>query len=315
MNEVAVMGKSTFVGNGTHTYMVAEGWAKLPEGFNLGYTHGIVVDKDDNVYVFHTGSPSIIKFDNDGNFLSAWGEQFEGGAHGFYLHEENGAEYLYITDTKRNQMVKLSLDGETLLTISTPDLPEIYDAQRKFIPTDVAVSPNGNIYVTDGYGQHWIHVYTATGQYIRSFGGKGSEPGHCICPHGISIDVRSGEPEVYVADRGNNRFQVFTLDGIHKRFVIDDMDKPCNFYFFGDEVYVPDLDSRVSIYDRNDRLITHLGEDQQAYKQKGWPNLELSYFRSNKFSSPHGVCVDAIGNVYVAEWTVKGRITKLIRNR
>jgi DNA-binding beta-propeller fold protein YncE len=303
------------VGNGTHTYTVAEGWVKLPTGFNLGYTHGVVVDKHDHVYVFHTGSPSIIKFDQQGNFISAWGEQFEGGAHGFYLHQEKDGEYLYITDTKRCVVEKLSLDGKTLLSIGTPNLPDIYDAERKFVPTDVAVAPNGDIYIGDGYGQNWVHVYSSAGKYLHSFGGTGSAPGQCISPHGVSIDLRSGQPEVYVADRGNYRMQVFTLDGVHKRFVQDDIDMPCSFYFFGDEVYVPDLRSRVSIYDRNDRLITHLGEDQQANRKEGWPNLDLSYFRPNKFSSPHGVCVDSKGNVYVAEWTVHGRITKLIRNR
>jgi len=91
------------------------------------------------------------------------------------------------------------------------------------------------------------------------------------------------------------------------------MDAPCSFYYYGDEVYFPDLKSRVTIFDRNDQLICHLGEDQQAYKQEGWPNLAKSFYRSNKFSSPHGVCVDSKGDVYVAEWIQDGRITKLAR--
>ncbi|MFD0693621.1 hypothetical protein ACFQZT_05890 [Paenibacillus sp. GCM10027628] len=303
------------VGSGTHVYEVAEGWVKLPESIQFGYTHGIVTDSEDNIYVFHTNAPAVVKLDRDGNYLSSWGEEFAGGAHGFLLHAEGGTEYLYLTDVNRGLMVKTTLEGESLLTLGTPDLPGVYDVDHKFAPTDVAVAPNGDIYVTDGYGQNWIHQYNAQGERIRSWGGTGSEAGKLSCPHGISIDQRHDEPEVYVADRSNNRIQVFTLEGEHKRFVDENMDMPCSFYYYNDEVYFPDLHSRISIFDRNDKLITHLGEDQQAYKQQGWPNLPLDYFRDNRFSSPHGVCVDSHGNVLIAEWTQYGRVTKLIRKR
>lgn len=305
--------EKVIVGNGTHVYEVEVGWAKVPAQVALGYTHGIVVDANDNVYVFHTGKPSIIKFDSSGNYLTSFGEEFEGSAHGFYLHEEDGVEYLYVTDHTRAIMVKMTTSGQHVLTLGVPDLPEVYDEERKYRPTDVCVAPNGDIYVTDGYGQHYIHQYDAEGTYIRSWGGTGSEKGQMKCPHGISVDLRHSEPELYVADRGNFRIQVFTLDGQHKRFIDENMDMPCNFYYDGDEVVFPDLHSRITIFDKNDRLITHLGEDQQAYKQQGWPNLSLDYFQANKFSSPHGVCVDSQHNIYVAEWTQYGRITKLVR--
>jgi DNA-binding beta-propeller fold protein YncE len=308
------MTNQSSLGTTARSYEVVKGWGKLPVQMQFGYTHGIVVDKQDNVYVFHTGKPSICKFDKNGQFQAAWGEAFEGGAHGFYLHQEQDGEFLYVTDTNKGIAVKMDLSGNELLTLGTPDRPDLYNADKKYVPTDIAVSANGDIYVSDGYGQSWIHHYTAQGEYIRSWGGRGAEAGQLNCPHGISIDTRSGEEEIYVADRGNHRIQVFTLDGVSKRIILDDMDKPCSFYYFGDEVYFPDLNSRVTIFDRNDRLICHLGEDQQAYKQEGWPNLPKSYYRDNKFSSPHGVCVDSEGSVYVAEWIHDGRVTKLKRS-
>lgn len=301
------------MGNGKIGFAVVEGWGTLPDRLAYGYTHGIVVDSRDNVYVLHTGKPSVVVFDRDGRYVSAWGDQFAGGAHGLYLHREAAGEFLYITDKDRARMVKTTLDGEVVLTLHTPNLPDVYDAERKYKPTDAAVAPNGDIYVTDGYGQYWVHHYDAGGNYIRSWGGKGTEPGKLDRPHGISIDLRRSEPEIYVADRGNHRIQVFGLNGEHRRFIREHVDRPCSFYFHRDDMYVPDLHSRVTLFDAHDRLIVHLGEDPEARKQAGWPNLPKSYFRADKFSSPHAVCVDSEGSVYVAEWISDGRITKLAK--
>lgn len=310
------MAKPLTIGSATHLYEVAQGWGKLPEHITLGYTHGICVDKDDNVYLHHTGKNSVVIFDREGNYLNSWGDEFEGGAHGFYLHTDaDGIEYLYFTDTRRALLVKTTLDGKVLLEVGQPDRPDLYDDERKYVPTDVCVAPNGDIYVADGYGQFYVHQYDASGNYIRSWGGRGSEAGQLIEPHGISINLRGEEPEIYVADRRNHRIQVFTLDGQHKRFMEHNLDLPCSFYFFKDEVYIPDLDSRITVLDKDDRLITHLGEDQQAYKQQGWPNLPKDYYRPDKFSSPHGVCVDSHSDVYVVEWISDGRLTKLIRQK
>lgn len=302
------------MGQGQYMYSVdVDWWGPLPEGMELGYTHGIVVDSRDHVYVFHTGSPSILEYDPDGHIVAAFGQEFVGGAHGFYLHREPGGEFLYVTDIERGKMVKLTLEGETLLEIGTPERPDIYDAARRFIPTDVTVAPNGDIYLADGYGQSWIHHYDAQGTYLHSWGGLGAEPGQLNCPHGISVDTRRGEPELYVADRGNHRIQVFTLDGQSKRSITDDVDMPCNFCFHGDHLYFPDLHSRVTIFDGDDRLVTHLGEDPQAHRQAGWPNLPESYYRPDKFNAPHRVSVDSRGNLYVAEWVEHGRLTKLTK--
>ncbi len=300
------------LGKENHVYKLAEGWGSLPDDIQLGYTHGIVTDAQDHVYIFNMSSHAVIKFDREGTFLGSWGEQYAEGAHGMLLHKEGGEEFLYLTDVSRRLVEKTTLDGKVLLTISTPDLPEIYDEERKFVPTDVAVAPNGDIYVSDGYGQSYVHQFDSTGKLIRSWGGKGSDPGQLNCPHGVSIDTRGSEPLVYVADRGNKRIQIFTLDGKHIRFVTEEIDAVCSFFQYKDEIYLPDLNSRVTILNKDDKLITHLGE-HDAYKQKGWPNLDKADLIPGKFNSPHGICVDSNGDIYLAEWIIYGRITKLIR--
>jgi len=308
------MSDTLFIGNETISYEVEPGWGKLPEGVSYGYTHGVCVDSNDNVYIFNTSKQAVIVFNRNGEFIDSWGKEFEGGAHGFYLHQDGDRnEYLYTTDIKRGLMVKTTLDGKVLLEVGAPDRPDLYDDAKKYIPTDVCVAPNGDIYVSDGYGEYYIHHYDSKGNYIRSWGGRGSEPGKVLEPHGISINVRGTEPEIYVADRRNHCIQVFTLDGVHKRYINNDLDLPCSFYFFENNLYIPDLNSRVTILDEDDRLICHLGEDKQAYKQKGWPNLPKSYYSQDKFSSPHGICVDSSGDIYVVEWIEDGRVTKLIK--
>lgn len=87
------------MGNSTRFYEITEGWVKLPSHIKFGYTHGIVIDSQDNVYVFHTEKHPVVVFDKDGNLLTSWGDNlFDGGAYGCYLHSENGREMLYTTD-------------------------------------------------------------------------------------------------------------------------------------------------------------------------------------------------------------------------
>ena len=303
------------IGSGSHVYEVIDPWGSLPEGVTLGTTHAIVEDARGYIYVHHTGPQSVAVFEPDGTFVRSWGEAYSAGAHGMLLNREDGVDYLYLAATKLGIVVKTTLDGEELLRITTPPRPDIYDAERRFVPTECAVAPNGEIYITDGYGQPWVHRYTPAGEYIGSFGGPGEGPGQLKNPHGIKIDRRGTEPLVAVADRGNRRLQYFTLAGEHVRFLDGELRRPCTAVFWRDELYVPDLHSRLSIFDANDRLIAHLGDRPECWTLPGWPNLPQSQWIVGKFSSPHDLHVDAAGNIYVAEWLSAGipKLTKLVR--
>ena len=301
------------LGSGSHIYEIVDGWGALPDGVQLGYTHGVVVDSKDNVYVHNQSKDAVIKFDRDGKFLSSWGEKFKDGAHGLYLSREGDSEYLYLADNARHRVYKTTLDGEAIFDVGAPDLPDVYATPEEFVPTDVAVAPNGDFYICDGYGKPWIHQYNAKAEYIRSWGGPGSEAGQLKCPHGIWIDTRGETPIILVADRGNRRIQTFTLDGEHIGFVTEELRAPCCFYQAGDEIYIPDLHSRVTIFDKNNQLITHLGDNPGCYERSDYPNIPHEDRVVGKFISPHGLCVDSHGDIYVVEWVSDGRITKLRR--
>ncbi len=310
----------TTLGTGKHTYQWHGDWAKLPPGVNLGRTHGVVVDRHDNVLVFNTSPDAVMRFDPQGNFLGAWGGEFAQGAHGMYFSPESDGDYLYLTDTARHLVVKTTLDGQLVHTLPTPPLPQVYPSLELYKPTDTAVAPNGDVYVCDGYGQSWIHQYDRHGRHIRSWGGKGAEPGQMSCPHGIWVDTRRPEPRLYVADRANQRIQIFTLDGQHLAFVQGMFRYPCCFYEHKGDLVIPDLYGRLTLLDENDRLITHLG-DSAPFNLPGkpadhipdWPNLPPERQTPGQFIAPHAAAVDSRGNLYVGEWVLTGRLTRLTR--
>lgn len=301
------------IGSGDHTYEWLGNWAKLPAGVQFGYTHGVEIDGQGRVIVHNRSRDAVIFFDPDGHYLSSWGAEFEQGAHGLYLSRENGDEYLYLSDDQRHLVVKATLDGETVWTLGVPDREDLYENAEQFRPTDVAVAPNGEFYVFDGYGLSYIHRYSANAEYIDTFGGKGSEPGQVACPHGGWVDTRGDEPVLLVADRSNRRIQLFDLAGGHLGFVTDALRLPCCFYQHGSEIVIPDLHARVTILGADNKLVCHLGDQPGAWEQQGWPNVPHDQRRAGLFNSPHAAAVDADGNIYVVEWIADGRVTKLAK--
>lgn len=303
------------IGSETHRYTVIDRWGVTPDNLKIGTTHAIVEDKAGHIHLHHTGPDCVVTFDPDGNLMSAWGADWHAGAHGMILSDEGGEEFLYCAATSAGMMVKTTLDGEEVLRITTPPRSDIYDDERRFVPTETAVAANGDIYIADGYGQSWIHRYSAAGAYMDSFGGKGSKPGQLHCPHGLKIDTRSGEERLLVADRVNVRLQYFTLEGSCLSEVTEELRFPCTVNPWRDELYIPDLHSRITIFDKDDKLITHLGDRPDCWKKEGWPNLPESDWVVGAFSSPHDLHVDGAGNIYVAEWLSNetGKVTKLVR--
>lgn len=301
------------IGNAPYLYDVIHDFAKLPRNMQLGYTHGIVVDESDNLFVFNQSPTAMIELNKHGEFIRSWGEEFAKGAHGLYLSHEHNDQYLYLVDYELHQVVKMTRRGDERMRIGLPPRPDIYAGPSEYRPTDVCIAPDGTIYVFDGYGKPYIHLFDPLGKYLSSIGGPGDGPGQLNCPHGGWIDTRSAVPELYVADRGNNRIQVFTLDGHHKRFIRSpEIKQPCDFYQWGNDLYIPDLQARLVILDRNDQVTAVLGDNPEAPKTPGWPNIQDKLI-DGKFNSPHACCVDSRGNIYVVEWISTGRITKLVR--
>ncbi|TMH55175.1 MAG: hypothetical protein E6H53_17440, partial [Betaproteobacteria bacterium] len=174
---------SVALGTGEFTYRVVDDWAKLPLGWRLGDVAAVAVDRRDQVYVFHRREHPLIVFDRDGNYLRSWGDGIFHRPHGIHLGPDDS---LYLTDDGDHTVRKCTLDGKVLLTIGVPGEPAPFMSGEPFRRcTHTALSPRGEIYVSDGYGNARVHKYAADGRRLAAWGEPGSDPGQFNLPHNI----------------------------------------------------------------------------------------------------------------------------------
>ncbi|MCB1096607.1 MAG: peptidase [Verrucomicrobiae bacterium] len=314
--------KPVIVGEGEHTYECLHNWGTLPHGHHYGgASHGIAVDSNGLVYVSHHGGPgSIFVFDPSGKFVRAMGFYHtvdgSGRGHGIDIRKEEGGEFLYLSpDDGRFGFTKATLEGDVVWVVDVPKDSGKYDAEKpRYRPTNVSFNPNGDVYLGDGYGSNLIHRYTQDGRYLGTFGATGSGKGEFKTPHGQWLDARDGTPKTVIADRANARLQYMSLDGEHLSFV-EGLLFPADIDIQGDIMLVPDLHARITLFDKDNKVISHLGDDEEWRKQvldgntnmRGKPNLWVP----GKFVHPHDACFDKDGNILVAEWVVTGRVSML----
>ena len=192
-------------GTGDYTYELVRPFGKLPANMEYGNTSHVAVDSQDRVYICQRKDPPVIIFDGDGNYLTSWGDGLVLDVHGVYI---TPSDDVFIIDRDAHEVLKFDTEGKVLLKIGTRDKAAL---QAPFNhPADVAISPTGEIYIADGYGNSSVHKFSAEGEHLLSWGAAGAGPGEFTTPHGIWVD---GQHRVYVADRENNRVQVFDREG------------------------------------------------------------------------------------------------------
>jgi len=320
------------LGEGDHRYVVQHDWPQLPKEFEWQTTHNCTIDRDGLIYIIHEGRenrrghPTIFVFDSDGKYVRSFGNQFAGGAHGMDLRDEGGEEFLYVTSYRPKMFAKLSLQGEEVWRRHAPmesgkyapgeDVDNhVYGQRDTYMPTNFAFLPDGDFLVADGYGSFWIHRYDKDANWKSCFGGPGDGDTTFINPHGLWYDDRPGrEPAVVITDRVRHILKYFTPEGQYLSSV-EGFRLPCHFDLHGEVMLVPDLSSRVTLLDKDNKPLVHLANYPDWQKQVDEKQLRTkpTTWEAGKFVHPHDACFDHDGNIIVTEWVEPGRVTKLTR--
>jgi len=299
------------VGAGSHTYEVHEDWMKPPEGHEV-MAASVTVDSKDRVYCF-SRSPEhpVLVFDRDGVFLSSWGAGRFAFPHTIRADKDDN---LWLVDRDHAQMMLFTPAGKLLRTIGTKghrsDTGVASDYMKsdawKYVthgggpfnlPTDIDLNAAGEMFMTDGYGNARVHKFAADGTHLLSWGEPGTGPGQFNLPHSVWIDRRG---RVLVADRENDRVQVFDQNGKLLTIWPTKLIGPAVIYVDGDDI--------VYIVEHNAGLVSILTLDGERLAQWGDPS----------FKSCHGVSCDSRGNLYVVRagpWGRRRRVVKHVRLR
>ncbi|MEM9752509.1 MAG: hypothetical protein AAF916_03895 [Planctomycetota bacterium] len=311
--------------NAAFNFRWIEDWARIPDtasGRKNGRTHGVEVLPDGRVAVFHQATPAMLFFEADGSLSHAWGDRFL-GAHGMTLTEHDGQPAFWLVDEFSCEVVKTTLDGETILRITAPPIDARPDG--KYVPTWADQHPEtGDIWVGDGYGGSTLHRFNARGRHLEAItkidGVRLNEP------HGLRI---SPEGELWLTDRANHRIVVLDADGKLVRSTRSACHSPTSIAFHDGRAYIAELFGAVRVLDRDLNRLATLGENPwltpepgwedrptwwwpDAQTQEGYPNFAgTERVQPGKFISPHGIAVGPDGAVFITEWTLGGRILKL----
>lgn len=271
-------------------YRLVPGWPTLPGDLKLGGVAAIATDSSDRVYLFHRGKAPVLVFDRDGKYLRSWGEGLVKTSHGLRIDRDNN---VWTTDIGHHLVMKFNAEGKLLLTLGKKDDPG--DTPDKFNkPTDVAVAPNGDFYVSDGYGNSRVVKFSKDGKYLKEWGTKGKGEGEFNLPHAVCVDAKG---KVYVGDRENNRVQLFDADG---KFLSQWQDSGAPYgLYLTDKGHMLVADGRAN----GVRLLDDQGKPIGRWGEKGTG--------AGQFQMPHWLCVDSRGALYVAEVTGQ-RVQKFV---
>jgi hypothetical protein len=297
------------IGHNTHRYLVDSNWGKLnAEKYPVKDRHEMVIDSANRIYMLTNETHNnVLVYDLDGRLVNSWGHTYP-GAHGLSIFKDDGHEYLLITDHERHQVIKLTLSGEEIMVINYPFETGCYENRGQYLPTETAIAPNGDIYVTDGYGLQYVIQYNKFGEYIRHWGGRGDEEDKFSCVHGIAIDNRTENPTLIITSRNHNAFKRFTLEGEFIGKICLPGSFVCRPVIKGKYLYAAVFRS-VNNMNVNSGYITILNEFDKVISTPGGTEpvyindvLHRQQQQEKIFMHPHDVCVDDEGSIYVCQW-------------
>ena len=287
----------------------------------IGNQHGdVAVSENGDIYVsvMQGLRAGVQVYSADGTYLRNV-PNAPNDFHGFVIHKGPEGEFLYGPQLGAGKIVKLALDGAVALTIPGESIPQRYWAtnpksQKAALRlTGCAVAPNGDLFVTDGYASDYVHRFDAKGTYLASFGGKAA-PYHFKTLHKIAIDTRFDPPRLVGTDRANDRVVHLSLEGELIGEIATGLLFPAAAVVQGDLLAVGEIKGRVSLFDRENRVVARLGENPDS-TLVGTNKIEPSQWKKGVVNAPHGVAFNAAGDLFVSEYSLHGRVLKFVREK
>lgn len=330
MRDDGAMANKTMVSVGDSRFEWRE-WDARPLGAETEWTHpGLAVLGGGEIAVFDQTRRELVRLDPNGSEvgrapieaacahgLTASGDDVWVADTGVRVQVVDGA---VVQDESPGSVFRVSTDGET--TLALPAAEHSSYRTGRYIPTSVVVADgtqggSGDIWVADGYGQSLVHRYSAAGEQLATLDGT-EGGGRFEGAHALGIDTRGPEPRLLVTDRSNHRVAAYDLDGGFTGFVgLGDLRMPSAFTVAGDLLYIVELWSRIAVFDPDDRLVGYLGAGEDAWEEEAWPNrmsdagVERRPVATGRLNAPHGLDAGPDGTLYLAEWSLGGRIVEL----
>lgn len=292
------------------SYELVNNWPELSKGYTIGQPTGIGIDKNDHIFVFHragriwtTPFPksfisknTVLELDNkSGKIINSWGADYFIMPHGLTVDKQNN---IWLTDVGLHQIFKFSNSGKLLLKLGVAKVPG-NDSLHFNLPTDIAVADDGSFYVSDGYGNSRVVKFSSTGKYIKAWGTFGTKSGEFIIPHGIAIDQKN---IIYVADRQNNRVQLFDTSGNFLKEFKNDVQVqqlPSIAIDKANNLFAIDYDPTLKM-DSSAKGSTFYKVD---LSQKGNIHFGATGLAQRITSWFHDIAIDSKGNIFVGDIT------------
>lgn len=307
-----------------YTHINAD-WARVPPGIN-GRTHGVCVARDGSVIVFAQTRDALLHFDAEGQLKARHGGDGWLAAHGLTYQVHDGRETLWLTDHTSGRVAKTTLTGEVIHELAPSRYVDLHDAgdggraDHGYAPTcAIEDYESGTIWVADGYGQFVVHQYDRHGALIQTLNGV-EGAGRFNCPHGLTLDETG---RLWIADRGNRRIAIYDSQGRFIEAHEELCHSPCGFDYTRERIVVPELFGSLKLFDRDWNLVTEIGKHPdirididasgalQQQTPDGWPNVDPATIPASSFNSPHAACFGTNDEIYVVEWILGGRVSRI----
>ena len=292
------------LGQGAFQYRANRLWGRLDrQRYPVADCHGVCADRAGRIVMLTNNTRNnLIAYSSAGQFRAAWETRFP-AAHGLDIVEHGDEERFWITDHDRQVVSVCTPDGREIRAIGPDAVAQKYPDIGRYHPTNSATLPDGQFYVSDGYGSSYVHHFDPGGRYIASFGGEGDAPEQLRTPHAVWIDTRSGKPLLLVCDRSHDMLKWFTLSGELLKIIPVPGLLPSNVAQFSgkysDHLAIAGLNGMILVVDGADRVISSVGGDPPKYVDgKLQPLSAYNY----TFIHPHDVYVDKADALYVVQW-------------